>query len=283
MQGALTQPAVVQVAPDIGRISVRLVTDPPGKTATPALRKLCVAVHIGRPVYMFCRRGGEKHSGLLVHGDIDIIPAHMPTVWEPRQQDTALALGIEPTLLTSIAEECGFDGGRLQMLNRFQIRDPQIENIAWALKAEMEAGYPGGRVFSDSLATALATCLVRRHSSLAPMPSARNGGVSGRQFKQVLSYIEDTLAEDISLSDIAAVAGVSRSHLKVIFRRAMGVPVHQYVIQRRVERARELLSGSALSISEIAAETGFTHQSHLAYHMRRILGASPKELRALNP
>ena len=71
--------------------------------------------------------------------------------------------------------------------------------------------------------------------------------------------------------------------MKVIFRRAMGMPVHQYVIQRRVERARELLCRSALSVSEIAGETGFTHQSHLAYHMRRILGASPKEIRALNP
>jgi AraC family transcriptional regulator len=267
--------------PQTGRISVRMLTDPPGKIVTPALQKLCVAIHVGRPVYMFCRRGIEQHAGLLVHGDIDIIPAHIPMVWEARQQDTALALGVEPGLLSAVAEECGFDGPRLRMLNRFQIRDPQIEHIAWALKAEMEAGYPGGRVFSDSLAVALAACLIRRHSSLAPLPSARTGGVSGRKFKQVLSYIEDNLGEDISLSDIAAVAGVSRSHLKVIFRRAMGVPVHQYVIQRRVERARELLCGSALAISEIAAETGFTHQSHLAYHMRRTLGASPKAIREL--
>jgi AraC family transcriptional regulator len=161
---------------------------------------------------MFCRRGGERHSGLLVHGDIGIIPPQTPTVWEPRRQDTALALGVEPVLPTSVAEERGFDSGRLQMLNRFQIRDPQIENIAWALKAEMEAGYPGGQVFCDSLATALATCLVRRHSSLTPMPSSRNGGVSGRKLKQVLSSIEENLAQNISLSNIACVAGVSRSH-----------------------------------------------------------------------
>jgi AraC family transcriptional regulator len=262
---------------------MRLVTDPPGKNEAPALRKLVVALHVGRPVYMFCHRGGERHSGLLVHGDIDIIPAQMPSVWESRQQDTALALGVDLSLLDSVAEECGFDSQRLHMLNRFQIRDPQIENIAWALKAEMEAGYPGGRVFSESLATALATCLVRRHSSLAPMPSVRTSGVSGRKFKRVLAYIEENLAEEISLSDIAAVAGVSRSHLKVIFRRAVGVPVHQYVIQRRVERAQELLRGSALSINEIAGATGFTHQSHLAYHVRRMLGASPKAIRNQRP
>jgi AraC family transcriptional regulator len=262
-----------------GGVSVRLVSDPPGRTETRALPKPYVAIHVGRSVYMSCERAGHKHRGLLVHGDIDIIPAHTPMVWEPAEKDTALALGVDPVLLTQVAQDFGVDPGRVEILNRFQIRDSQIENIGWAFKAEMEAGYPSGRVYVDSLGAALAACLLSRHSSVAPLPAAASGVLMGRRLQRVLSYIEENLAENISLDRIAGVAGVRMSHFKVIFRQAMGVPVHQYIIQRRVEKARLLLIETKLPVSQVAASTGFTHQSHLAVHMRRILGCSPKEVR----
>ncbi len=59
-------------------VKVRVVTDPPGRTETPALPWVCVAIHLGRAVYMHCKRGGHKHSGLGVHADIDVIPAFEP-------------------------------------------------------------------------------------------------------------------------------------------------------------------------------------------------------------
>jgi AraC family transcriptional regulator len=105
--------------------------------------------------------------------------------------------------------------------------------------------------------------------------------MSSRKLKQVLSYIEDNLHHDLSLHEIAGVAGLSVSHCKSVFRQTMGVPIHQYIIQRRVEHAKALLCKSELSITEIAHTTGFAHQSHLANHMRRVLGFSPKAVRKL--
>ena len=61
----------------------------------------------------------------------------------------------------------------------------------------------------------------------------------------------------------------------------MGVAVHQYVIQRRVERAKTLLLRDETSITQIALEAGFAHQSHLARHMRRVLGLPPRALKRL--
>jgi AraC family transcriptional regulator len=95
----------------------------------------------------------------------------------------------------------------------------------------------------------------------------------------VLIYIEDNLSQSLSLAEIAAVAGLSVSHFKSLFRESMGLPVHQYLIRRRVERAQTLLGEGKMSISQIAVETGFAHQSHLARHTRRLLGVSPKALR----
>ena len=260
-------------------LSVRVVTDPAGRIETPPMPKPRIAIHLGNSVYMACQRSGQKHRGLAVHGDIDIVPADTGCVWEPNGPDRALIVSINPDVLASAAEELGLDRHRLEVVNRFQIRDSQIEHICWALKAEMELGYPTGRTFLDSLSTALAAALVQRHSSLASVPSASISCMSGQRFRQALSYIEGNLQQDLSLKEIAQAAGVSASHLKTTFRQLTGVPVHQYVIQRRVERAATLLAQGRLSISEVAQETGFAHQSHLAKHMQRLLGCSPKAVR----
>ncbi len=260
-------------------VSVRVVTDPAGRIETPPLPKPRIAIHLGNSVYMACQRAGQNHRGLAVHGDIDIVPADTGCIWEPNGPDSALIVSINPDILASAAEELCLDKHRLQVVNRFQIRDSQIEHICWALKAEMELGYPTGRTFLDSLSTALAAALVRRHSSLASLPKVSNTCMSGQRFRLVLSYIEGNLQQDLSLREIAEAAGVSASNLKRTFRQLTGVPVHQYVIQRRVDRAANLLVQGRLSISEVAQETGFAHQSHLAKQMKRLLGCSPKAVR----
>ena len=155
------------------------------------------------------------------------------------------------------------------------MRDPTIEHLGWALKTEMEAGYPNGSLYTDSLAAALAIHLLKRHSSASQPRAEATGGLAGRRLKQVISFSDDNLGEDLSLMNIAAAAGLSLSHCKSAFRESVGQAVHRYVIQRRVERARDLLSTGEQSISQVALETGFAHQSHLAYHMRRVLGVTP--------
>lgn len=273
---------VTRVEPSIYNLSAKIVTDPPGRTESPAWSRPRLAIHLGRSVYMVCQHGGAKHRGWGVHGDIDIVPAGTPCVWEPREHDTALIVALDADCLDKVAEELGLHGSRPQLVDRFQVRDPQIENICWTLKAEIDAGYPSGRLFLDSLATALAVALVRRHSSLGTTSNVSKKGMGGHRLRRALAYIEDNLTTDLSLREIAEVVGVSVSHLKTAFRQSTGVPVHQYVIQRRVERAKTLLCGSSLSIKEVAHESGFAHQSHLANQMRRILGLSPKTIRDLN-
>ena len=166
--------------------------------------------------------------------------------------------------------------------NRFQIRDPQIEHIGWALKAEMEAGYPSGAAFTNSLADALATALVQRHSATTTARSSRKTAspLSGHTLRQALSYIEENLASNLRLAEMAGLCAMSVSHFKQMFRRTTGVPVHRYIIQRRVQRAESMLLTTTASISDIALATGFAHQSHLALHMKRTIGFSPAAVRS---
>lgn len=260
-------------------LRLSLISDRPGLVEFSGSPAVIVSIHVGPSVSVDCRRGGQRHRGTTIHGDLEIIPPSTPGVWEVKSPDTALVIGLRLRLLESIVEELGSQPSQLRITNRFQARDPQIEYIGWALKAEMESGYPSGRLFTDALATALAARIVHKHSCLARPSRSPNAPIPACKLKVVLSYIEDNLGRDLSLGEIAAQAGFSTSHFKALFRKSVGMPPHQYVIRRRVERAAAQLRKSTAPIGDIALESGFCHQSHLALHVRRILGVTPQEIR----
>jgi AraC family transcriptional regulator len=96
---------------------------------------------------------------------------------------------------------------------------------------------------------------------------------------RALDYIHDNLANELSLQELAGVAGVSVYHFVVVFRQATGISPHQYVIHQRVEKAKSLLRRSDLSIGEIALQVGFYDSSHLNRHFKRLTGITPRAMR----
>ncbi|RZU42877.1 helix-turn-helix domain-containing protein [Edaphobacter modestus] len=254
--------------------------DPIGSLDLPGIEKTILCFHIGPAARLSCRRDGKQYSGTAVHGDIDIIPAWTPSRWVAHDHnDRNLLLSLPQTLIHSVAQQAGHDSSRLEIRNRFQVRDPELELIANAIHREIDDGHPSGPLYTEGLVAAMTSRLLAQHSSISQPSRMPPATLSGRRLKQVLSFIEDQLAEDLSLDQIAAVAGLSTSHLKPLFRQAMGLPVHQFVIQRRIERARSLLTQDSLTMAEIAAATGFAHQSHLARHIRRATGLAPNVIR----
>lgn len=274
-----SNPLPAEIIGTTENLRLSLISDAPGLVAFSGSPAVVVSLHVGPSVTADCRRGGERHRGITIHGDLEIIPPHTDSIWELKSADSALVMGIKLRLLQSIVEQSGADPAQLKITNRFRARDPQIEHIGWALKAEMESGYPSGRLYTDALATALAARIVRSHSSLARPPRPSPAAIPARKLKAVLAFMEDNLARDLSLSETAQVAGLSTSHFKTLFRKSMGIPPHQYLIRRRVERAAAQLRGSRLPIAQIALENGFCHQSHLALHTRRVLGLTPQGVR----
>jgi AraC family transcriptional regulator len=258
-------------------LRVMLKSDGPGLVEVPELEVPRVAVYIGRPVRMDCSHGVQHHSGLAIHGDIDIIPDRIASRWEMKGADLALVLRVGQETIRHLVEVSGLKD--VEIRSRFRVHDSQIQHIAWALMAEAENGYPSRRLYLDCMGTALALLILRNHSSVAShSPRSEFRGMPPKKLRQVQCFIEENLCRDLSLRMIADAAGLSTSHLKVTFRVATGIPVHQYVIQRRVERAAQLLREGQMPISRIAVEVGFAHQSHLALHMKRLLGASPRQM-----
>jgi AraC family transcriptional regulator len=221
--------------------------------------------------------GGDCGTKRFVYtrGDMDIMPAEYADTWREDADNTSLYVALAPRLLHRTAEDLGIDSQRVVLEHRHQFRDSHIEHIAWALDAERRSGYANGSLYVESLGTALAVHLLHRYRGSALRPQGLPAAALGR----LKDYIEANLDQSLSLADLGEVAGVSSSHLKTLFRRSTGMPVHQYVMRRRVERARDLLSHGSLPVSQIALDVGFSHQSHMARCMQRLLGVTPSALR----
>ena len=250
-----------------------------GLTEIAEMPHALVCMHLGPSVEVRCMRGGTVREGREVAGDLDIVPARTAASWEMKQEGTALIMCVPDALLRAVAVRLDRDPGAIDIADRFQMRDPVIEHIGWTLKADIDSNLAGGRLLRDSLGVALAARLLQRHyRGSLPMREIR-GGLTHTKLERVIAHIEDNLASKLSLPGIAEIAGMSVSHLKTLFRNSTGVPVYEYVLRRRVERAQFLLRSHKLSIAEIAVATGFAHQSHLARHMHRILGYTPSAVR----
>jgi AraC family transcriptional regulator len=251
----------------------------PGLTDVPALHHNLVLLHVSAPNRVIRRRDGQTDRATVLHGDIDILPSGTPSRWEASAPGESLVLRIPDTLLASVASATGVFRDTIRLRSRFQLRDPQIEHVALTLKREFETGYPNGRLFRDALGTALAARLLRLSDARSLATHPLGTGIRRSKLRGILEYIEGNLEHDLALSDIAQVASMSVSHLKAVFRRATGLPVHQYVLRRRVECAERLLAAGKLPISEVALAAGFANQSHLARHVRRLRGTTPLTIR----
>ena len=120
--------------------------------------------------------------------------------------------------------------------------------------------------------------LVAGMRQLTPVPQAR-GGLPPGAMRRVREHVETHLSENIDLAALAAIAGLSLYHFARAFKQSAGVTPHHYLVQRRVERAQEMLARTSLSLSEIAFATGFSDQSHFARHFRQMLGVTPGQFR----
>src|SRR5215469_6219001 len=278
--GELSQ-ARVHAHQRVDGFAVQLRSDSSGVLELPELDMALVSIHIGRAARMSCRRAGVSHTGAAVHGDIDIVPVGVSSVWQMHDEnDRAILMILSQQMLNNVAEENRLGARGVELRNRFMSRDRQLESIAWAMKSELEMGSPSGQLYLDGLGLSAAARLVAAHSSLT-IEERRYGGLDGRRLKRTLEFIEAHLAEDLSLSRLAAIADMSLSHFRAGFRESAGVPVHQYVIERRVERAKSLLMQEGQSIADVALAAGFTHQSHLARHMQRSTGFSPLQIKRI--
>nr|WP_282571317.1 AraC family transcriptional regulator [Methylonatrum kenyense] len=158
--------------------------------------------------------------------------------------------------------------------------DERIETLLRSIAAEISTGCLSGHLYGQSLSTALICLLIHRYRRENRRPIPSRNELCQQALKEILDYIERNLGGDLSLKRIAALKNMSAQRFCLMFHESVGTTPHQYVIQRRIEKAKRLLTLRSSCIVEIALDLGFSSQSHFTSVFKRMTGVTPKKYRA---
>jgi AraC family transcriptional regulator len=178
------------------------------------------------------------------------------------------------------AESFDLDPTRVVVPPLDQQHLPPLQAAMQAVDAELTGGGLGGRLAAEALANVLAVHLIRHVTALRRPKRGRDGALPQGRLRVVTAYIEEHLDAGLTLDQMATVVHLSPYHFARQFKAATGLPPHQYVIRRRVERAKQLLqAGTDLSLTEVAADLGFSDHSQFCQHFKRLVGVTPRQFR----
>ena len=175
---------------------------------------------------------------------------------------------------TAAAVQYG-DPDKIELLPTFLFSDPLLYYLGAELCHETRSANPLGPLYADSLTHTLTLYLLRYYSTgrmVRGLPSSR---LTPAQLRTVDEYIHVHLDQKISLADLATCLHLSVPHFERMFRVTTQCPPYRYVLGLRIERARQLLANSRLSLAEVAQQCGFSSQSHFTAHFTRQVGISP--------
>jgi AraC family transcriptional regulator len=261
----------------VGLRAFRYRAAPASEFALPAMTRHTLFLVTRPPEELDLLYEGVKRHRPAPAGAVSLVPAGIPVEWRWRGHKDSFHVHLEPGLVARVAALAfDLDPGRLTLPPLDAVDLPQLRAAMLALDAELTAGGLGGPLAAESLANLVAVHLLRH--VLAPRQPARRryGTLPRARLRAVVEYVEEHLDANPTLEAMAALARLSPNYFASQFKRATGLPPHQYVILRRVERARQVLQTEGdFALAEIAARAGFADQSQFSHHFKRLIGVTP--------
>jgi len=157
--------------------------------------------------------------------------------------------------------------------------DQAIWDTALKLKAEIGNSDPGSHQYAEALSLVLMHELIQLERSPSGAARPLRGGLPAWQQKRVVEFIQEHLAEEISLTALAELVDLSLYHFARAFKQSFGTPPHHYLMARRMDLARSLLQSPALSVTQIGIQIGFRETSSFTRAFRKFIGLTPTEYR----
>ena len=245
----------------------------------------------GHPCFRFaCRPVQEKGRTLLTFQEnlervlmsriSSVIPPNQPFLLSWRQAAGRVGtFEVHPRFFEEVLRQSGIPTTGLYSMPppRFVIT-PRVDWLCQLLMQETEQGCPSGRAYFEHLANVLVIAVA---SQIDPrLPEAGNPEAQHRSIRQAIALMEANFASKLTRDEVARAAGLSPFHFSRLFHQLVGLAPHQYFLRCRLRNAQKLLStDEGRSIADVAAETGFADQAHLARHFRRAFGKSPQQFR----
>jgi AraC family transcriptional regulator len=220
-----------------------------------------------------CRMAGRRLRHETGQGALAICPAGIDCSAEANGSADMLLIAVKPTQLALAAAEDSALGAELP--ERLSGYDPTLQQAAQSLIAETAQGCPNGPLFWSEATSRFIGRLVSNYTSMPPRPV--RGRLSQRALQRISDYVLTNLAEPIEVADLAALVGRSSFHFSRVFTRSVGMTPYRYVVHLRLQAATRHMREGRKGLAEIAADTGFSDQSHLSRWVRRVYGAPPSE------
>ncbi len=214
---------------------------------------------------------GTGTTFVLPRGTIDELRWSGPT--------HRIAAALHPRLLANALDETAH-ASEVELIEHWNLTDPNIVAVLLAMRADLDSGSPAGRMYGDALANALAVYLLKRYAVNPHAPRVYRGGLPRHRLKRVIDYMDEHLSGDLALAQLAAVAGMSPHYFAELFRQSTGHAPHQYVLMRRIDFAKERLRDPRRSVIEAGLDAGFQNPSHFARVFRKWVGVSPSRFRS---
>lgn len=236
-----------------------------------------LVLHLGGPARVSSAVDGRRMSDAVLPGGIFLWPAgHDFEVSLEQAVDTFHLYVRSECVDRHAGARAGASLGGFSLDPQMHMSDTLLEQLVLEVRRLVLDADDASRLYADVLLQAICARLVSRQlSQQAGSVRRRQAGMSARQLGHVIAFIEASLDKNLSLSELSAVSGLSQSHFVRQFRRAAGLSPHQFIIKRRVERAKRLLELTNMSLVDVALECGFSHQEHLTNTFRRIVGTTP--------
>lgn len=254
---------------------------PPDRIKYPASAEHCLTLHVANSdLAELSLNNGKRRSSESYPGVFTFIPAQCSSEWLWEESVELLEIYLPPSLLEQTAIASGDKvPQQIELIDRFAIRDPFLEQLAFVLGTELESNAANNRLYLESLQTVLVTHLLRNHCSVSITTPSLSGKLSKGKLKLVIDYIQDHLNLNISLIELSELVQLSPHHFRKLFQQSMGISPHKYLLQCRIEKAKQLLADEQLTIAEVGQIVGFFDQSHFTNTFRRYTNYTPRQYR----
>jgi AraC family transcriptional regulator len=241
-----------------------------------------IVVTVGHPISCEFKKEGRFQRFYKTRGTISFFPSRQPFSLRLKVERgvfaNALFLALDPVFVRRVAEELELDADRIELIEQRRSTDRTLHHIAMALRAGIQSGDALDRMYGEALSTALAVHLLREYGAAVLKPKRQPSGLPRAKLVRAVECIQDQLDADLTVSGIAQAVSMSRCWFARLFKESTGQSPHQYVVEARVRKAKELLTTGKFTISEAAHHVGFVDQSHLTRHFKRLFGLPPKRL-----